>query len=486
MGVVNAPRATGYDACVQQTSRGRMVGLAGTLLLAVSAWLASPWGLGFAGRSNPLPIRWAHTLPAALGVVLLFAGWLMMRGTDQKNAWRTFAVWCLPLLVCPPLLSKDVWAYLEQGWLVLQGFDPYHTALSSVGGPFASRVDTYWKYTTTVYPPLALLIQAAMVAISGASPLWSLFAMRIPGLASVIAIGACLPRIGRAAGQSAGNALWFGILNPLVIVHFIGGGHNDSWAVALGVLGIWTALRRPAWWPLGCVAAGLGMAVKQPLGLMMVAVALAGVALGHSPSDLTARQAWRKIFPQALWRLPVGLAATAAGFAIPTLASGWGLGWATGSGSPQSAGSQSIAHTVAATIEMFTSVSLRGAMSVVGPIFLIIGAVAIGWLGWRLGATRPIAFTAWALIVFAFSYPSLQPWYVLWGGILLGTIALSAKASAWVIAGVGALLSTSVLLDYAGFPIPVAQGIGLAVAVLVARWRLTGHLGRLNWPFPAE
>ena len=99
MGVVNAPRATGYDACVQQTSRGRMVGLAGTLLLAVSAWLASPWGLGFAGRSNPLPIRWAHTLPAALGVVLLFAGWLMMRGTDQKNAWRTFAVWCLPLLV---------------------------------------------------------------------------------------------------------------------------------------------------------------------------------------------------------------------------------------------------------------------------------------------------------------------------------------------------------------------------------------------------
>ena len=72
MGVVNAPRATGYDACVQQTSRGRMVGLAGTLLLAVSAWLASPWGLGFAGRSNPLPIRWAHTLPAALGVVLLF------------------------------------------------------------------------------------------------------------------------------------------------------------------------------------------------------------------------------------------------------------------------------------------------------------------------------------------------------------------------------------------------------------------------------
>ena len=87
MGVVNAPRATGYDACVQQTSRGRMVGLAGTLLLAVSAWLASPWGLGFAGRSNPLPIRWAHTLPAALGVVLLTVVMLLNAGAFHLRRW---------------------------------------------------------------------------------------------------------------------------------------------------------------------------------------------------------------------------------------------------------------------------------------------------------------------------------------------------------------------------------------------------------------
>jgi len=451
--------------CVQQTSRGIVIGFVGSVLLAISAWLASPWGLGFAGRSNPLAIRWAHTLPAVTGAVFLFAGWLKIRGVDQKQAWRIFALWVLPLLFCPPLLSKDIWAYLEQGWIVIKGHNPYTTPLSTIGGPFQFGVDSYWKFTTTVYPPLALQIQAAMVAISGATPLLSAFAMRLPGVLAVIGIGACLPRIAQTADQQPGNALWLGILNPLVIVHFIGGGHNDSWGIALGVLGIWIAVRWRRAWLAGCVAVGLAMAVKQPLGLMLVAVALVGVAV---PEGTTPRDAWRIVFPQALWRLPVGLVGVIVGFAIPTVTSGWGLGWATASGSPQSAGSQSIVHTLAAAVDMFTSVSLGGAVTVLTPIFLAIGVAGIIWVGWHQGATHPIACTAWALIIFAFAYPSLQPWYVLWGGVLLGAIRLSTTALRWVIAGVAALLSTNVFLDYAGFPIPVGQGIAVALALLVA------------------
>ncbi len=80
-------------------------------------------------------------------------------------------------------------------------------------------------------------------------------------------------------------------------------------------------------------------------------------------------------------------------------------------------------------------------------------------------ATRPITFTAaWALVAFAFTYPSLQPWYALWGGVLLGAVVLSARASDWVVTLTGCLLITSVLLDYAGWPIPVVQTIAVAVA----------------------
>jgi hypothetical protein len=443
---------------VRQTWGWTIVGLLGSILLAVAAWLASPWGLGFAGRVNSVAVVWAHSLPALLGVAALFTGWFGLRHTNRRTLWRTFALWSLPLLACPPLLSKDVWAYLEQGWIVLQGFDPYLTPLSTLGGPFAERVDIYWRYTTTVYPPLALQIQAVVVWLSGSDPFWSMMAMRLPGLASVVGIGACLPRIARATGHDQGHALWLGLLNPLVLVHFIGGAHNDAWAVALGVAGIWLAIRWRNAWPLGCVLVGLGMAIKQPIGLMMVAVAMIGVATG----PLVPRQAWGKNLAEAAWRLPIGLLATVTGFMIPTLAGGWGIGWATGSGAPQTAGSQSVAHTTAATVQWFTGWTLAEAMAIVGPIFLAVGVGIIAVLGWRHGASRPVTFTAWGLVAFAFTYPSLQPWYALWGGVLLGAVVLTGRAWRWVVTVTACLLITSVLLDYGNVPIPASQGIAIA------------------------
>ncbi|MGB3954517.1 MAG: hypothetical protein WBL05_04430, partial [Brooklawnia sp.] len=111
-----------------------------------------------------------------------------------------------------------------------------------------------------------------------------------------------------------------------------------------------------------------------------------------------------------------------------------------------------------------------GVMGVVGPIFLTFGAMVIGWLLWRYGASRPVTFAAWGLVAFAFTYPSLQPWYALWGGVLLGAVVLSPRAVDWVTAVTGCLLLTGVLLDYAGWPIPLVQGVALAVAWPLMRW----------------
>ncbi len=462
-------RFTRYHAGVPTTRFATVIGLAGTSLLAIAAWLASPWGLGFAGRFNTVPVRAAHALPAIFGLAAVFIGWLRLGVRPLTELWHTFALWVLPLLVCPPLLSKDAWAYLEQGWIVLQGFDPYLIGLSTLGGPFGGRVDSYWQGTTPVYPPLALLVQAAVVALSGAHSFWSLLAMRLPGLIAMLAIGACLPGIARAVGGDPRRAVWFGLLNPLALVHFIGGMHNDSWATALGVLGVWLAARRPRAWLLGCGLVGLGMAIKQPIGLLMVPICLFGVAVAET--DPAA--AWRRVLVPALWRLPLGLAATLAGFAIPTLASGWGLGWAKGSGAPFTAGSQSVAHTVAAGLEKIAGWPMARCMVAVGPVFMGIGVLLIGWLGWRFAATRPLAFGAWGLVVFAFTYPSLQPWYALWGGLLLGAVVLAERTERWVIAVLGCLLATGVLLDYAGWPIPIAQ-----LAAIVLAWplsRLAAH-----------
>ncbi len=297
-----------------------------------------------------------------------------------------------------------------------------------------------------------------------------MLAMRLPAVLSVLAITACLPRLAGPPADKA-RAVWLAVLNPLTVVHFIGGAHNDAWAVAFGVVAIWVAVRWPRWWLLGALLVGLGMAVKQPVGLMMVATALFGVATGPGvrPAD-----AWRRVLTQAVWRLPLGLLATLAGFAIPTLASGWGLGWAAGSGAPYTAGSQAIAHTVAATLQWLTGMSMARAVGIVGPIFLAFGVAILVWLGWRYAARRPITFAAWGLVAFAFSYPSLQPWYALWGGVLLGAVVLVPRALRWVVAVTGALLATGVLLDYAGWPIPIAQLAGIAIG-----WGLM-HLQRVG------
>ena len=93
----------------------------------------SSWGLDFAGRFNTVPVRAAHALPAIFGLAAVFIGWLRLGVRPLTELWHTFALWVLPLLVCPPLLSKDAWAYLEQGWIVLQAPSRTSSLLRATG-----------------------------------------------------------------------------------------------------------------------------------------------------------------------------------------------------------------------------------------------------------------------------------------------------------------------------------------------------------------
>ncbi|GAA2179242.1 hypothetical protein GCM10009785_05160 [Brooklawnia cerclae] len=449
--------------------RDELLGLAGSLLLAASAWLASPWGLGFASRENPVGVTVVQTVPAVLGLGALFLAWVGIRDADRRTAWRAFTLWSVPLVLAPALLSKDAWAYLDQGWIVAQGFDPYSTGLATIGGPFADRVDSYWQGTTPVYPAGALLVQAGVVVASGADPFWSLMAMRLPALTSVVVIGTLVPRIAELTGHGADRARWGSLLNPLVIVYFVGGMHNDAWALALAVTGVWLAARwRSAIaWLAAAALVGLGMSVKQPVGLMAVAVAMLGIAL---PGGTPPRRAWREAIRPALWRVPVAVAVTLATFGAVSASTGWGLGWARGSGTPYSTGNPSLPRTVAATAALVTGRPLADCLAIVGPVFVLAGVGVMAWLGWRCGATRPVAFVAWALVVFAFATPSLQPWYVLWGGVLLGAVGHDSRIEGWAVAVVGGLFALSVCLETAGLPIPVGQGVAVVVVLLLRRW----------------
>lgn len=433
------------------------------VVLALAAWLASPWGFGFPGFRRSAPIRALHSAPAIIGVLGLTWAWFKLRRAGFLVLRRALAYWVIPLLTCPPLLSRDGWAYLEQGWIVLQGHDPYQVGLATIGGPFATSVDIIWAGTTPVYPSLALMIQAGIVWLSGADPLWSLLAMRLPGLVSVLVIAWTARIIAAGLRVDRDRALWFAALNPLVLVHALGGMHNDAWAVALAMAGAALALRARAGWLPGCLLVGLAMAIKQPIGLVMVAVVLMGLARPSSPGGWAS---WREIIVPAWWRLVVGTTVVFATFGAVEWLSGWGFGWASGTGAPFTVGSLSVTYVLSWVINVLFGVSVPGAQSILFPIIMGLGLVGIAVLFWRWGASQPVAVSAWGLVIFAFAYPSLHIWYLLWGGCLLGVIAWSARTEEVLAAAVPALGVASILPEYGGLPNPTVLVITLVIAGL--------------------
>ena len=209
-----------------------------------------------------------------LGVFILLRAWLRLHprddGVDVSRA--TLALRGLPLLLAPPLFSTDAYSYAAQGRIVHQGFDPYSVGPGLIGGQFGEQVDPLWLWTPAPYGPLALQIQHFVVDLMGSNPYASAVGMRLPAVVALVVIATLLPRIATALGRDARFALWLGVLNPLTVLHLLGGAHNDVMMIALVVVALWLATQRRL--VLASLAVALAAAVKQPAIVAVVAVGL--------------------------------------------------------------------------------------------------------------------------------------------------------------------------------------------------------------------
>jgi hypothetical protein len=159
----------------------------------------------------------AAALPARLlwGAVLLLAG--------------AFAI-------APPLLSLDVFSYLSYARLdVLHDLNPYTATPGDVPGDEAlpyvidndGVVSAYGPLFGLATRPLAHLdVEAAAFVLKGVAAL------------SVLATAWLTGRLAAARGLDRRPAVALVALNPLVLVHVIGGGHNDSLAALVLTLGV--------------------------------------------------------------------------------------------------------------------------------------------------------------------------------------------------------------------------------------------------------
>ena len=324
------------------------LGLIGTVLIMIGSFGAGALPANDPSRTFPVVGMLRHGtagLHAALafyylGLVLLVAAWLVLgrllltgstsgylpagqQVVNPARLRRMIIGWMLPLLASMPLASSDLYSYAAQAQLVRHGLDPYTTTPADLPavdlGKFLDNVAWKWVDTPSPYGPLWVAMSKWVAVGIGNHALISVLLLRLLPFAAVLAIAWLLPMLAERYSRRPDLALWLAVANPLILVHAIGGGHNDAVMVALMLGGLVLASRPDADWRhlLGALAlATLAAAVKSP-GLVAVAFVV--------PIYLSGRRElrWRDWLRYCL--LAAGV--TVAVFAVVSLIAGVGLGW---------------------------------------------------------------------------------------------------------------------------------------------------------------
>jgi alpha-1,6-mannosyltransferase len=137
-------------------------------------------------------------------------------------------------LASPLLLSTDAYTYWDYGRIgAVHGGNPYSDEPSAFPrDPAYARMGADWRDTTTVYGPVFTLASEGHAAVVGDSPRAAAWVYKALGALAMLTLTALAAFLGRERAFAAAFVGW----NPLLAVHFAGGGHNDAWMMAL-VLG---------------------------------------------------------------------------------------------------------------------------------------------------------------------------------------------------------------------------------------------------------
>lgn len=149
--------------------------------------------------------------------------------------WTAIVVFLFAFACLPPLLSHDVYSYVDYARLgVLHGLDPYvDPPLSAPADPAFSQVT--WTETTSAYGPLFTLATYPLAWLSVDA---AVYILKAASAAAVLGTALLVSRLAPARGIDPLRAATFVAFNPLVLVHVVGGPHNDALAVLLMTLGI--------------------------------------------------------------------------------------------------------------------------------------------------------------------------------------------------------------------------------------------------------
>jgi alpha-1,6-mannosyltransferase len=423
--------------------------------------------IGLLSRIGPAALACSY---AGIGLIVL--SWVLIgrlaapgrvRRLSRSQLSHTLAMWAVPLLVTPPLFSRDVYSYLAIGSMMVNDFNPYTAGPYDTLGdsdPYAHQVDVRWQHTPSPYGPVYLLIAKGLVAVAGHNVVVGTLLQRLVELFGVALIVWALPRLARICGFDPVAALWLGALNPLVLFHLIGGGHNEALMLGAMLAGIVIAWE----WSLaaGVVLITLGVGIKATAGM---ALAFLVIMLA-----LRAGGRWRDLFRIGL---QVGVIA-AVTFAAFTWIAGVGFGWVAALGAPGTVRSFLSASTALGVVSGQIGLLLglgdhtQAALDVMQPVGTLIGSVialAIMWQCWQR-RINPVLGLGIAMGAFVLLSPVIQPWYLLWAALPLAAATDDPRYRKVTIA-LTVLFSVTIMPNGATIPVYViVQAVVVAVVVV--------------------
>ncbi|WP_030488849.1 polyprenol phosphomannose-dependent alpha 1,6 mannosyltransferase MptB [Micromonospora chokoriensis] len=424
----------------------RWTGLAGSALLAVAAFLGGALP-GAPLRPTPVSIWQGPNGPLVIaawlvGTALMAYAWWSLRDQVPSTRWAliTVGLWLLPVLIAPPLASRDVYAYACQGASYAAGINPYEQGVSALPCPWLDTISYIWRDTPAPYGPLFVVLSGAVVTATG-SLTGAIVAFRLIAVAGVALTAFTLPVLARRAGVPAPRAVWLALGCPLVAVHLVSGAHNDALMVGLLVAGLAVIAARPGrTGPLlaGGALLGLAAAIKVTALVVVPFAALAAIVGGYSVRALIRYGGW----------VVGGAVAVVAGV---TYAAGLDFGWVSG----LARGSDVIAWTSPSTAVGQTVGYLAvpfganiDALPVTRGIGMGVLALLLIWLWWRARTRDPLWYAALALAATVALAPLFHPWYWIWP---LAVLAATARRTGWFTV-VALIASFLVLPDGTGLP----------------------------------
>jgi alpha-1,6-mannosyltransferase len=427
----------------QLLSGTTLLGLAGSVLLTVMAI-----GAGGILVTDPLvtegSLSWlryghGHDLTTAglyAGVGMIVWAWVRL-GRDVLAGTTTIqqvkaagAVWVAPILFSPPLFTRDVYSYLAQGALALRGLDPYLVGPAKLPpGAIADNVHYVWQTTPAPYGPLFIFIARTMNWLTGDDLILGVIGMRLVLLGGWALLVFTLPRLAQQLGGNGTVTLWLVLTNPLIVVHLVGGPHNDLLMTGLLATGTLLMLRRRH-------IAGIA------LGTMAVAIkASAGVVLPFLVWIWAARLSGSR--GSQLLRAGAGsVAVFSTVFSGITLISGVGLGWVPALNTPSlivnwmslPTAAGELAHLLAAPFDPGSAQPFIVVCRLLGSGTFLAIFVRQWWRS-RDGGPDTVRRAALVLLWAALLAPATLPWYFSWTLVLGAVLTWPRRTLAWAVAG---------------------------------------------------